>query len=1436
MSRHENSNQFKDGLLMDLHPLQTPNTVLTDNLNGTFITYNGNEYSLQNDMGNFKLRNCRLEPKYFPIGTTSYADTIYIVSYNPIDQKVQIGSYPAPVQYNDNLSGRKKKFYTITEAFVLDTFRLNPTTDEGILLTLDTSKISEFTTSIVFNGDEFRLKGGDEISINYDQLVTCGFEELVSNVIYDSGKKQKVNLKYNKGYDSVPWSTAGHVEMTSRIFDIDKCEVFVANEYYTKTNCHVDFQIDLFISDEGLIKKINDSHSIFNSKGETDSIWINAPEFSINDSTSIIPSVQYYKTTKWLGEFLKVSFIVSYDFGLIYENETPVIETYSLDFTPIFKTSITFSNQTGNDDIDLKKLSTIINFDTKQVKLEHIVDPSKNPFNKVGDKVFNWSNVNRKWKIKANGSKLDDSVGKMFYKVVPVLTPDGNINTEALIELEEWKDDITWNDNELVWEIEPESTDPYNFYYVFYKALEWKKHEELEVQNKTKSSSNTTSKISYVSLPDGRGIDINGTPFYIPNGKISYNGKTHLVYNNIVIENILIHCTVDNDKIIIENNRYDIINDEENPYIIIGDKKCEIKEENENIYIVFPEEYTVDFDQKTISKKYPRNNTTFEILRTYTIGSSAVTDSEGNPYQISMIKNTWTVEINGKTYTIENDYVVHTQNCDVLTHHKDGMYIVNYYDDNNFDLFPYVRPSGSDLILNSKGEYIDKAELYNTENRTYKVFFTGMPYNTVQDRYDMLSFEEFVKTAYDSDSLSDWNVTTEGNLLLDLSTKEDLVAGTSDFKLTKYFKRYEDKTINFPSFVKVGDIPSESTMLYAAQKFTMSPAQSTSSTSSTSSTEPEGIFSNWEKGIQCNNGFRTVDVQKNSDDKFEFKSYIGKKCSISVGKQFMFVDGLKYYQLKAKPLSPDNDSYSNQQFHIITLDKNGKSSNNYFIEAPVPNYNDTYKWWPDFKSVDLGNFRSIRMHYHPYHGNKNSGYNTHGCCQVDFGAGAAMGAKQMLHVGGAISGTAAVGSGIAAGVAAGTSGLLGAAIVGAASGIIGGGVIAGAMLGTAIIGSIIGATKTLEYASIPNLCNYIGNFHKNIRTQLDENWNINKPVLDGESKTLNDNDTKELQLNGNHAIDVALISKTFYRDTAQRPTFTNSSGVDICPTWDKWTKERNGPDSNDDNKGISAQGCFITFPLYEKLNQSIDREDWWKVSSSEQHTIPEISGYEEIDGVGLVAISKSPHNSILNLMAAWVPGNPDAKFERYGSPTIKFDNKQETVHFELFPTRILPDHVKDIITRMKNTYTELSELTILNMDKKAFVSGDTWNSTNNDVWDDVTWSTSEYDSQIEEDFEKLKLHKIFKYVSFQTNPDTRIQSYPVAGVYPVREDDQLSASNYSVFEGATGFTGWDKFKVDEEGRVFLTNLDSKDNIYVKKNSNKTIFGYFPYLPNCERWI
>ena len=60
-------NTFTGGLNTDLHPLTTPNDILTDCINGTVITYNGNEYILQNDMGNYKLEKAKLWADYIPV-------------------------------------------------------------------------------------------------------------------------------------------------------------------------------------------------------------------------------------------------------------------------------------------------------------------------------------------------------------------------------------------------------------------------------------------------------------------------------------------------------------------------------------------------------------------------------------------------------------------------------------------------------------------------------------------------------------------------------------------------------------------------------------------------------------------------------------------------------------------------------------------------------------------------------------------------------------------------------------------------------------------------------------------------------------------------------------------------------------------------------------------------------------------------------------------------------------------------------------------------------------------------------------------------------------------------------------------------------------------------------------------------------------------------
>ena len=96
--RKESSNQFTEGLVCDLNPINTPNTVLTDALNATIITYDGNEFSLQNDRGNYPLENCRLKPNYIPVGLKEHGDILYIVSYNPLNDHVEIGSYPSPME------------------------------------------------------------------------------------------------------------------------------------------------------------------------------------------------------------------------------------------------------------------------------------------------------------------------------------------------------------------------------------------------------------------------------------------------------------------------------------------------------------------------------------------------------------------------------------------------------------------------------------------------------------------------------------------------------------------------------------------------------------------------------------------------------------------------------------------------------------------------------------------------------------------------------------------------------------------------------------------------------------------------------------------------------------------------------------------------------------------------------------------------------------------------------------------------------------------------------------------------------------------------------------------------------------------------------------------------------------------------------------------
>lgn len=94
------TNTFQNGLITDSHPLATTNDALTNCLNGTLITYNGNELILQNDVGNSKIlygdKEVQLKSGYVPIGMKSYGGIIYIFSHNPNTGYGEIGTFPSP--------------------------------------------------------------------------------------------------------------------------------------------------------------------------------------------------------------------------------------------------------------------------------------------------------------------------------------------------------------------------------------------------------------------------------------------------------------------------------------------------------------------------------------------------------------------------------------------------------------------------------------------------------------------------------------------------------------------------------------------------------------------------------------------------------------------------------------------------------------------------------------------------------------------------------------------------------------------------------------------------------------------------------------------------------------------------------------------------------------------------------------------------------------------------------------------------------------------------------------------------------------------------------------------------------------------------------------------------------------------------------------------
>lgn len=174
---------FGDGLLMDFAPDNTQATCLTHALNATLLTMNGNELSLQNDMGNGRVETAYLPEGYIPVGTCEFGDIIYIVSYNPITNKSQIGCFPSPERNisSKELSGIKTKF-NLEEFTKLTEFGFRETISNSIKRVIYDNKLNP--------GDKFIVHSGD-IHDNISRISDYGNK---SHIIGAFPKQFKINV------------------------------------------------------------------------------------------------------------------------------------------------------------------------------------------------------------------------------------------------------------------------------------------------------------------------------------------------------------------------------------------------------------------------------------------------------------------------------------------------------------------------------------------------------------------------------------------------------------------------------------------------------------------------------------------------------------------------------------------------------------------------------------------------------------------------------------------------------------------------------------------------------------------------------------------------------------------------------------------------------------------------------------------------------------------------------------------------------------------------------------------------------------------------------------------------------------------------------------------------------------------------------------------
>lgn len=390
-ARQQTINSFTGGLNMDLHPLTTPNNILTDCINGTILTYNGNEYILQNDMGNYKLATAQLDSNYIPVGIKEYGNIIYIVSYNPVDKKCQIGSYPSPqtIFNNEGDHNSLNDYYGIVitpkvgswEYEDLET--ISEKTPNLSVFYTDLSK--KETVKLYSTTEKFKLVTGDRYYI-YVEKNASGYLQSINFYVLSEEKElyeidqslittHTVDIEASEtdSYDYVKWEIPGWISYKSRIAPIDSFNLYlddvnVPRYFVSKSN-----------SEESNENKVNIDLTIQAQIAVSDKIW-NQEQYGAEANNGSIPK-------NYEGLYVRFQYKIGEEsnwrpaFGEDVELKTSQIATYNNVNNYYFNWTAENIEVTSSQVIKIRAIpfvkfgdKTIVVYDNHKTELEFTLD------------------------------------------------------------------------------------------------------------------------------------------------------------------------------------------------------------------------------------------------------------------------------------------------------------------------------------------------------------------------------------------------------------------------------------------------------------------------------------------------------------------------------------------------------------------------------------------------------------------------------------------------------------------------------------------------------------------------------------------------------------------------------------------------------------------------------------------------------------------------------------------------------------------------------------------------------------------------------------------------------------------------------------------------------------------------------------------------------